>query len=471
MELQDYLNVVRKRWRTIALVALVVMALAAAYTIASTKVYSSTTQFFVSTAGGDVSQLQQGNTFTQQRVKSYAQLIETPRVLDPVIADLGLDASAEKLAEQVTATVPLDTVLIDVEVTADSPQEAASIAVAIGESFPATVAEIEKVSNSQPSPVKITLVKPAEADSTPVSPRPTRNLALGLALGLLAGFGMALIRDLLDTSVRSSKDLEEVTDKTVIGSIAFDEDAASHPLVVQVDPRSHRAEAFRSIRTNLQFVDVADPPRSIVITSSLPGEGKTTTAANLAITLAETGSSVCVIEGDLRRPRLLDYLGYEGSVGLTDVLVGRAEVQDVLQPFTRKGLWILGAGALPPNPSELLGSPNMAGLVDRLTASFDYVIIDAPPLLPVTDAAVLTTVVDGAAVVVGAGVVAKEQLRLALASLESVNGHVLGIILNRVQQKAIGSAESYSYGYTSETERERAKARKLRLEDRPARRA
>ncbi len=194
-----------------------------------------------------------------------------------------------------------------------------------------------------------------------------------------------------------------VTDRTILGGIAFDADASKHPLIVQVDPRSQRAEAFRSLRTNLQFIDVANPPKSIVVTSSLPGEGKSTTTANLALSLAETGLKVVVIEGDLRRPRLLDYLGFEGSVGLTDVLVGRVEVDDVLQPFGRTGLRLLGAGPIPPNPSELLGSANMEQLVADLAERFDYVLIDAPPLLPVTDAAVLSTIVDGALVVVGAG--------------------------------------------------------------------
>jgi capsular exopolysaccharide synthesis family protein len=280
----------------------------------------------------------------------------------------------------------------------------------------------------------------------------------------LAGFGVALVRDLLDTTVKGARDLEGVTDRAVIGGISFDDDATAHPLIVQVDPRSPRAEAFRSLRTNLQFIDVANPPKSIVVTSSLPGEGKSTTAANLAISLAEAGSSVCVIEGDLRRPRLLEYLGYEGSVGLTDVLVGRVGVKDVLQPFSSKGLWILGSGPIPPNPSELLGTSKMADLIKRLEGQFDYVLIDAPPLLPVTDAAVLSTVVDGALVVVGAGIVSKDQLSHALDSLEAVNGQVLGLILNRVAATEGGSAYGgYAYEYIPESNREVAKRRSARL--------
>ncbi len=469
VELQDYLNVIRKRWMIIAAVTLVTLGLAAAYTALTPRTYAANTQFFVATSSTDNAQaLQQGNMFSQARVKSYSQLLASPKVLNPIIKDLNLGTDASTLAEQIKTTIPLDTVIIDVTVTAKSPATAQGIASAIGSEFPGVVADLERVNASQDSPVKVTVFKDAEADLDPVSPRPLRNLALGLALGLMLGFGLALLRDLLDKSVKSQRDLETVTDRTILGGIAFDTDASVHPLIVQVDPRSQRAEAFRSLRTNLQFIDVANPPKSIVVTSSLPGEGKSTTTANLALSLAETGLKVVVIEGDLRRPRLLDYLGFEGSVGLTDVLVGRVDVEDVLQPFGRTGLRLLGAGPIPPNPSELLGSANMEQLVADLSERYDYVLIDAPPLLPVTDAAVLSTIVDGALVVVGAGVAQREHVRRALESLEAVNGSVLGLILNRVKVKDFGSGYgTYEYDYRPESERQRAKGRGPRRNRRP----
>lgn len=462
MELQDYLRVVRKRWRVIALVTLIVLGLAAALTILTTRTYSATTQFFVSTASSDnAQQLQQGQTFSQARVKSYSQLLTSPKVLDPVIADSGLKTSADLLAKNITATIPLETVFIEVTVTDPSQEQATRVAASIDKVFPQTIQQIEQVQAGAPSPVKVTVVKQATADPGPVSPKPTRNLALGLVLGLLAGFGLALLRDMLDTRVKGERDLKDLTDKTVIGGIAFDADASKHPLIVQVDPRSQRAEAFRSVRTNLQFIDVANPPKSIVVTSSVPGEGKSTMTANLALSLAETGMRVVVIEGDLRRPRLLDYLGFEGSVGLTDVLIGRMQAQDVLQRVGRTSLSVMGAGPIPPNPSELLGSANMERLIKHLEHEFDYVLIDAPPLLPVTDAAVLSTIVDGALVVVGAGIVARDQLRHALESLETVNGVVLGLVLNRVQSEdGAGAYGSYRYEYVQDRDRQRAKSRR-----------
>lgn len=461
MELRDYLRVLRKRWLLIVVVALVTVGVAALATVLSPKVYSAQTQFFVSTSGGDdtANQLLQGNTFTQQRVKSYAQLLETPKVLSPVIDQLQLKETPDQLSSRVTATVPLDTVLIEVSVTDGNPDRAALIAKALGAQFPATIEELERVTAGKPSPVKVTLVREPTANTSPISPQPARNLALGLVLGLLLGFGAALLRDLLDTTIKSSRDLEGVTEQTVIGAINFDSDASAHPLLVQVDQKGPRSEAFRSLRTNLRFVDAANHPKSIVVTSSLPGEGKTTTTANLALTLAAGGARVCLIEGDLRRPRLLAYLGYEGSVGLTDVLIDRANLSEVLQQFGSSTLWVLGSGGIPPNPSELLGSPVMATTIKALEDRFDYVLIDAPPLLPVTDAAVLSTLVGGALVVVGAGIVTKDHLRKALETLDAVNGNTLGLVLNRLPSKGAGGYGTYSYDYSDESPRASAKRR------------
>ena len=164
------------------------------------------------------------------------------------------------------------------------------------------------------------------------------------------------------------------------------------------------------------------------IASSIAGEGKSTMAANLSLTMAQAGSRVCLIEADLRRPKVLEYMGLEGGVGLTDALIGRTDVMDVVQPYGGTNLWVLGAGPIPPNPSELLGSTAMRSLLSNLGSRFDYVVVDAPPALPVTDAVVISKLVDGAIVVAGSGLVERDQLALTLESLESVNGHVLGIV-------------------------------------------
>ncbi|WP_083450054.1 polysaccharide biosynthesis tyrosine autokinase [Luteipulveratus mongoliensis] len=448
MDLQSYARILRKRWRIIPAVALLVVALATLLTVLTPKTYQSNIQFFVSTSdSSDSAQLAQGSTFTQQRVKSYTELLKTPKVLGPVVQQLKLPLTPTQLAAHVSTNIPVDTVLIDVSITDRSAARAKAIAKSVSEQFPKTVQDLERVKADSPSPVKVTVVKDPQASPGAVSPRPVRNIALALMLGLLLGVAVAILRHILDSRVRTKEDIEELTDVTVIGGIPYDSEASSQPLIVQADPQSGRAEAFRSLRTNLQFVDVANHPRTIVVTSSLAGEGKTTTTANLALAMAESGASVCLIEGDLRRPRLLDYLGMEGGVGLTDVLIERADLRDVLQPFGKHRLAVLGAGAIPPNPSELLGSTAMRETLARLQSSFDYVLIDAPPLLPVTDAAVLSTLVGGAVLVSGSGIVTRDQLDTALDSLATVNGRVLGIVLNRIPRKSAGGYYDYRYEY------------------------
>jgi capsular exopolysaccharide synthesis family protein len=465
VDLHDYLRVVRKRWRTIVAVTLALVAVAALVTLWSPKVYQAHTQLFVSTsAGDDSSQLLQGSSFTQQRVKSYSDVITTPTVLNPVIDELDLQTDADRLGRQISASVPLDTVLIDVMVNDADPQQAARIADAVGKQFSQTVAELERVSDRSASPVKVSVVRPPSTPSTPVSPKPARNIALGVVLGLMLGLGAALLRDLLDTSIRTERDVKDVTEETVIGGVLFDADSSKRPLIVQADPHGPRAEAFRALRTNLQFIDAATHPRSMTFTSSLPGEGKTTTTVNLAISMAAAGSRVCLVEGDLRRPRMLKYMGLENSVGLTNVLIGQADLDDVLQPFGNSHIQVLGAGQIPPNPSELLGSEAMSRTVRELEAKFDYVIIDAPPLLPVTDAAVLSTITGGTVVIVGCDIVHKEQLTRGLEALRAVGGNVLGLVVNRIPTKG-ADAESYYYreGYAPQLP---AQSRKERSKDR-----
>jgi capsular exopolysaccharide synthesis family protein len=463
LELKSYIHVIRKRWQIIVAVMLTVLAAATLATALSPKVYEAKTRLFVSTSGSsDSGALLSGSNFTQQRVKSYADVITTPNVLDPVIRTLRLDTTAAKLGDEITATVPLDTVIIEVAVTNTKPGLAAKIADAVGKQFTRTVAGLESVTPGQASPVKVTIVSAPTVPSTPISPRPARNLALATVLALLLGLGIALLRDLFDTTLKNEQDCSEVTDATVIGGIAFDNEASDHPLIVQNDPHSPRAEAFRTLRTNLQFVDAANHPRSLVFTSSVPREGKTTTTANLAITMAAGGARICVIEADLRRPRLLEYMGMDGSLGLTNVLIGQADLSDVLQQFANTSVYVIGAGSIPPNPSELLGSPAMAATLRELESRFDVVILDTPPLLPVTDAAVLSTIAGGTVVVVGAGRVDRDHLARSLHSLDAVNGRLLGLVLNLIPAKGDDTYYQFREGYAPESPRQRTKAAKNR---------
>ncbi|QAV70457.1 polysaccharide biosynthesis tyrosine autokinase [Salinibacterium sp. UTAS2018] len=456
MELRDYIRILRKSWLLIVVLMLVGVASSATFSILQTPKYSASSKVFVSTAsdGGSVSDLQQGNSFTVQRVKTYSQLAITPIVLQPVIDSLNLDTEVDALAANVSVSAVLDSAVLEVSVVDADPANAAEIANGIAESLTTVVQLIETPeTEGAVSPVKLTTVQIAEAPSAPVSPRVPLNIALGFLVGLALGVGIAVLREVLDTRVRNERDLELISDAPIIGGIAYDPKAAERPLIVQSDPRSPRAESFRTLRTNLSFIDFGERDRAFVITSSVASEGKSTTAANLAISLSDSGVRVLLVDADLRRPKVGEYMGLEGAVGLTDVLIGKADLKDVMQPWGRNKLFVLPAGRIPPNPSELLGSIAMAKLIEVFNREFDYVIFDAPPLLPVTDAAILAKRVGGAILVIAAGKTHKGQVQGAVAALANVDAPISGLVLTMLPTKGPDAygyghyGHSYGYGY------------------------
>jgi capsular exopolysaccharide synthesis family protein len=448
MELTDYLRILRKNWLVIVLATLLGIGIAALYSLTRTPLYEAQSTVFVSTqSSGTIAELQQGSSFTQSRVTTYANLVATPIVMDPVIAELDLAQTSVELSETVTAASPLNTTLITITVTNPDSVLAADIANALAASLEAVVEGIETPDGTETSPVKLTPVKTAVPALTPSSPNVPLNLALGALVGLAIGIGIAVLRAVLDTRIRTPRDLEQVTDRPLIGAIAFDPKADDRPLIVHADPRSPRAESFRALRTNLQFLDMGGRS-SFVVTSSLPAEGKSTTTINLAIALADAGRRVALLDADLRKPKVAEYLGIEGGVGLTDVLIGRARVSDVMLPWGKRSLYVLPAGKIPPNPSELLGSKHMQTLLAELERDFDVVLCDAPPLLPVTDAAILAKSTSGAIVIASAGRTSRHQLQGALDALQTVDANIAGIVLTMVPTRG---PDSYAYGYATYT--------------------
>jgi capsular exopolysaccharide synthesis family protein len=444
VELQDYLRVLRGRWRLVALCVLIGLAMAASLSIVQTPKYRANAQLFVAARSSDLTGIYQGDLFSQQRVKSYTDIVNSPQVINPVLNDLHLSMTEKQVAREVSASAPANTVLLNIHVTDREPARAQAIANAVAQQFSTLASELETPAGATSSPVRVTVVKSATLPTSPVSPRTTRDIALGFLLGLLVGIAAAVLRETLDTSVKHLEDLTQELDLAPLGVVLYDPEAIKRPLILEASAQSSRAEAFRQLRTNLQFVDVDSAPRSIVVTSSVPEEGKSTTTANLAISLAQAGVRVCLVEGDLRRPRLMQYLGLESAVGLTSVLIGRAQLSDVIQPFGNGKLHVLTSGPTPPNPSELLGARSMADVLAELEEQFDLVIIDAPPLLPVTDAAVLASLTSGTLLVVRYGKTRREQVRRAVEALRAVDARIYGIVLNMAPAKG---PDAYYYGY------------------------
>lgn len=447
MEFRDYLGVLRRRWLTVSIITLVGLAIAVAATLLVTPRYTATTRLFFGVEGaGSATELAQGSSFAERQMTSYAEVATSPLVLDPVLADLGLPQSSAVLAKMITANVPTDTVILQLSVTSPNAGRSAAIANAVGLQLAKTAASLSPDRSDGSKAVRATILAPAQVPAVPASPDVVRNLALGLVLGLLAGLGVGLLRHVLDTKVRSEQDVVALTDAPILGVIAFDDGVPAHPVILREDPRGAAAEAIRRLRTNLQFIAVAGESRSIVVSSSVPGEGKTTAAINLALSLADAGAKVLLIDADLRRPCVADYLGLEGRVGLTTVLIGKAALADVVQPYADTTLDILPSGQRPPNPSELLGSVAMQALLEAASSRYDMVLIDSPPVLPVTDSAVLGRQVDGALVIAGMDRIHRPQIREALTSLETGGCQVLGLVINKISRREAG-AYVYERGY------------------------
>lgn len=448
--MQMYLRVLRRRWQLIASTVFTALALSALLTLMIPAVYEGRVQIFVSTTSGkEANSRAAGTAFVQDQVETYADVVSTPLVLGPVIEELAIDESPAELGQRMHVSIPPGTSLMNLSVSHTDPFAAATWANSIGQQFTVAVEELARVDEFSTSPVRATVVREAVPSDLPSNPRPARTMALGSLLGLLLGLGLAVHRDRVGTRVTTEEHLRQLSEAPVLGTNAYHQQAREDELVARDDPRSPLAEEYRTLRTNLKFLGTSDPPRSIVVTSSQPDEGKTTTVANLALVMAATGSTVCLVEGDLRHPRLLDLLGMDETLGLTDVLVGRAGVDDVLQSVG-ESVQILGAGTLPPNPSELLGSEAMTSLLRRLEDQFDYVLVDSPALLSVTDAAVLSRQTDGAIVVVWGGVVRREELGRALNALRIAGADLLGFVLNRTPNSSTNTHGYYSHEYTSD---------------------
>ncbi len=450
VELQHYLTILRDRWISALVAALAVLGAVLGFTYLQTPEYQATNRVFVQTqAGSSIADLSSGVNFASQQITSYADVAKTPLVLDPVIEELGLDVTSRQLASQITTTVPPETLILEITATSEAPEVAAAIANATSESLREKVAELE--TSGEQSSVELTVITPATEPASPASPSIPQNAAIGVVLALLVGVAVAILRDIFDNRVRHPEEIGRIFEQPVIATIPASKDAKHLPLVSAQHPHSIQAESYRDLRTNLQFMGLTGENRSVLFTSSLPGEGKSSSAINLAHVLAQSGAHVLLIDADLRRPSVAEYLGLEGDAGLTTVLIGKADIEEVVQPVETEGLDVLASGPIPPNPSELLGSKAMQDLLAEAAKAYDFIVVDTAPLLAVTDAVVLSHYVGGTVVVAQSERVRRPQLHQSLGKLKTVETRLLGVILNRVSKSSRGDYR-YDYTYSSDAQ-------------------
>jgi succinoglycan biosynthesis transport protein ExoP len=305
----------------------------------------------------------------------------------------------------------------------------------------------------------VRIVDKAETPRAPISPNRTRNYQLALLIGLAVGMGLTFLFENFDNTVRTPEDVKALN-LPFLGMIPAVAPAAgtttARPAALRY-PEGPVAEAYRVVRTNLLFSSVVEGGRALIVTSSNPGEGKTTTTANLAISLAANGAKVLVVDADLRRPTLHQHFNISKTPGLSDVIVGKRQISEAIQSVRGKALHLLPCGYIPPNPAELLGSTVMRDIVRALKTRYDWVLIDTPPVLAMADTPVLCPFVDGIILVVASEASTRPAIQRAIDQLSSVGGTITGAVLNKVDLKRNSYYYSQYYGeyyrsYYSEAE-------------------
>ena len=409
--------------------------------------YSATSSGLVRVGQATTAGEEQGNaSLAEDKANLYAFLVSTTPVAEQVVEDLGLDVPPSAIAGRFSASVDASVNSLTVSAIGTTPKEAQDLANAVVGAVVVVAQEIEtgEQNPKQPALTRIIPLEPAQLPGAPFTPDYQRAAMKGAIGGLGLAYAVLIARRLIDRRIRSTKHVEDATGASVLGIIPKDDALDRTHRGVRGD-LGRAAESFRQLRTNLRFVDVDNEPRRIVVTSALAGEGKSTVSANIARLVAQAGTPVLLIDADLRRPMIATTFEIDGAVGLTQALAGDVNVREVIVDSGLANLSLLPAGRIPPNPSELLGSLRMKQFIDDL--AHDYlVILDAPPLLPVTDAGLLSAFCDGALLVQAAGKTQIEQSQQCRRILDQVGSRLLGVVLNKAPVKG-ASAIAYGGGY------------------------
>ncbi len=464
-------------------------------------------------------QTYQSDQALQRDIQTQVDVMQSPVILGKVIESLGLDTSVKRLADRVRVTFNGATNIVTVSVTASTPDAAAATANAIASSYVDWSRERQRASiraasadvqtrlaaaqkrivqiqaeissgdksgsgqvelkaaqetyaslankledlniNEQLSTGSGSVLTSATPSPVPASPKPVRNAALGLALGLMLGLGIAFVTEALDNTIKSTEVCEEIFGAPVLCTIPMEKRSKDAPRGIALieDPGGSAAEAYRILRNNLGFINFEHDIKTVLVTSALPDEGKSTVAANLAAVLARTGKNVVLVSCDFHRPGSAQLFDLSGTFGLSDILRGTIDAKQVLEHpkgLDLNTLWVIPAGSKPPNPSEILGSSAMGALITSLAASSDWVILDSPPMLVLADAAATARWADGALVVVRANKSTRASSRRMVEQLRNVGSRIFGEVMWGLSESVAPGGYS-NYGMTSSARADEAK--------------
>jgi len=514
VDLREYIRILRSRKWSIGLVTAVVLLSALFFSFRQTPLYTSESRVLVLPAGPS-SQILQPNLDTERGVA------DSTAVASIVKTNLNLPGSPDSLLGALSVSVETNTNILDVAYTDPSPARAQQLAAGFANAYleykraqaveqvqaqatavqqqinKATeqLATIEQQLGNASSPsrqstlnaqrdtliarigalqqqleaVQVSgntqtrvgdIVQPATLPSSPSSPSHVRDGALGLIVGLALGTGWALLRERLDDRIKSQSELERRMGAPVLAAVSHVpawRDAGDAVVVTLTDPKSPVSEAYRTLRTNLQFLASKQDLRTIVITSPTAGDGKTATAVNLAVAMAQADQRVVVVSADLRRPRLHRFLDLPNDTGLSLVLSGANEVREAARVPGVRNLRVIPSGPVPPNPAELLQGSRMQEILGQLREFADVVVIDTPPVLAVADASILASRVDGTLLVVNADSASRTATSQARRQLENAGARIIGAVLNNFDPAAADTYPYYYYyyKYTEDTSRRR----------------
>lgn len=508
MELRDYINVIRARKWVIIQAVVIVTLTALAVSYLQPRQYEGVAQVLISekdTAAALVgSVLPNLSTQPERDMATQVQLMQMRPIAESTIKKLGLQTTPDNLMKRVTVASVGQTNIIKISAQDPSPETAAKIANTMADGYVAEMRDANRASISaaadevqkrldeakaeilalgqkiqasgQSSDLAAELqiatgtystlaekleqlkineqletgpgrvVSPAVAEGIAVSPRPLRNAALGLAVGLVFGLGMAFLYEYLDNTIKSTEEAERLFNAAVLGTIPAEkmEKGEKRRLAIVQAPGSSTAEAYRVLRNSLDFVNFQHDMKTLLVTSAAPGEGKSTVAANLAVALAQAGKKVVLVSVDFRRPTTQQFFSVNNMIGLSDVLLGTHSLKAALQRPGDEQLLVLTSGKMPPNPSELLGSTKMEEVVNALGDWGEWVIIDSPPLLAVADPAAVARWADGVLMVSQAGVTTRDAASKATEMLAKVGARTIGVVIWGLDESKPGSS---GYGY------------------------
>lgn len=511
MELRDYLNVIRTRRGIIVLATVIVAVVALAVSLVQPRVYAAQTKVLISEKDtgaalfGTV--LPELSSQPERALQTQVQLVEVRPVAEATVKKLGLQITPDRLLERIDVSAIGQTNVIAIEVTAPSAREARDIANTMAEEYVLASRDRKRASireaadeveqrldqtredilalgrrvtqsgrsdelaaelqiatdtfstlaekyeqlriNERLESGSGAVVQAAVINVEPISPNIPRNVLVGAIVGLVLGLGIAFLNNYLDNTIKSTEEAEKIYGATVLGIVPIDklDKGTKRRLTIVEAPGSASSEAYRVIRNSLDFINFENNLKSLLITSAAPAEGKSTVAANLAMSLAQSGKKVVLVSCDFRRPTTDQFFSVNNEIGLSEVLLGTHPLKSALQRPGDEQLLVLTAGKMPPNPNELLGSLKMQEVIKSLEEWADWVIVDTPPILAVADPVSVARWVDGVLMVSKAGVTTRDAALRAVELIGKVGARVIGVAVWGLDDAKNRLGYGYGYGH------------------------